>query len=123
MGRTSIAENEFATELANRGLSFERNLSDLPGSPDVIFKDEKLAIFFNGCYFHGHSCGTYAASFSWQVVQDDNKSRDRKVLKQLISMGFETIVVWECEWKNRQEETISYIFGRLNLLRILSTGA
>ena len=42
----SKLENEFAKSLKDSGLKFERNCRDLPGTPDVVFREQKLAVFF-----------------------------------------------------------------------------
>ena len=52
----SKIENQFAQTLKKSGLKFERNCRDLPGTPDVVFREQKLAVFFHGCFWHSHHC-------------------------------------------------------------------
>lgn len=119
MPRTSITEDNFASELKTLGLTFDRNVKSLPGTPDIVFNSKKLAVFFNGCFWHGHNCTNNSADFSWQAIQKDTQARDKNVRRKLQENGYETIVIWECEWKSNPEKIIRYINDRFTLARNL----
>ena len=121
MPRTSIAEDKFAQALQEESYQFERNVTTLPGSPDIVFKDKRLAIFFNGCWFHGHNClMTSKANYTMEIVQDENKHRDFLVRQELRNKNFDTLVVWDCEWQTNPDRVLRNIKGRLHFARPLT---
>ena len=114
----SLAEIEFAKKLKNEiGEEFFCNARNLPGTPDIVFKNHKMVIFFNGCYWHSHHCRTVAKTFVWAEILSEIKNNDSQVISKLKNLGYETIVVWECEWNSRPRDIISYIKGRLYFAR------
>jgi DNA mismatch endonuclease Vsr len=46
-------ERALAAALAGSGLAFSMNDGSLPGSPDLVFEGGRLAVFVNGCFWHG----------------------------------------------------------------------
>jgi DNA mismatch endonuclease, patch repair protein len=80
---------------------------DLPGSPDLANRRRRLAIFVHGCYWHRHE-GCSKATFPktnsrfWSNKFKRNVDRDSAATVKLKVMGFEVLVVWECETKDRQ---------------------
>lgn len=83
---------------------YRKNVRRLPGCPDVVFGRHRLAVFINGCYWHGcESCGRFRwpkrnAGF-WQSKIERNRMRDAEAIKNLESLGYTAITVWECEIK------------------------
>ncbi len=72
----------------------------LPGKPDFTFPLSRLALFVDGCFWHGHDCGRNLtpkrnAAF-WQNKVARNQRRDRVVGRQLRALGWRVIRVWEC---------------------------
>ena len=61
----SAAETKFANELEASGFTFERNCNDLPGTPDIVFREINLAVFFHGCFWHSHHCQKNTSSYEW----------------------------------------------------------
>ena len=92
-------------ELGVRG--FELNASDLPGSPDVILRSAKRAIFVNGCFWHLHPGCSGAWSPTpgrskpyWAEKLIRNALRDQRVERELAALGWEILVIWECDTTN-----------------------
>ena len=88
--------------LAHRlGYRFRLHRRDLPGSPDLVFPGRKKVVFVHGCYWHRHDCKKATTPKTnvdfWQKKFDDNIMRDNKNLSDLAEMGWETMVVWQCE--------------------------
>jgi DNA mismatch endonuclease, patch repair protein len=84
------------------GLRFRLHQTDLPGTPDLIFPGRHLAVFVHGCYWHRHPrCpkATAPSSSFWTAKFASNVHRDRRVEKELQSLGWKVIVIWECETK------------------------
>jgi len=87
------------------GYRFRLHRRDLPGSPDIVFPGRKKAIFVHGCFWHGHSCPRGARipktnTDYWLKKIAKNKERDRRRLEELRDLGWDVLVVWECETKN-----------------------
>lgn len=72
--------------------------SDLPGKPDFYFAKSKVAIFVDGCFWHGcHYCGHIPKtrrSF-WQLKIMRNKQRDRATSRKLRAQGLVVMRFWE----------------------------
>lgn len=73
----------------------------LPGRPDFAWRRARVAVFVDGCFWHGHNCGNKnltpkANALLWQTKFGKNKRRDRKVNTQLREMGWSVVRIWEC---------------------------
>jgi len=76
------------------------HVSDLPGSPDFCFPSDKLALFVDGCFWHG--CPTcYRPPKSnvpyWRLKIERNRKRDLKVKRELRKLGWTILRFWECQ--------------------------
>ena len=84
------------------GVPFRVNARDLPGSPDVVFPTEKVALFVNGCFWHRHRCARGRveprtnAEF-WAEKFARNVRRDAIARRRLREMGWKVETIWECE--------------------------
>ncbi len=84
------------------GYRYRLHRRDLPGSPDLVFPGRRKALFVHGCFWHRHQgCRTTTmpktrAKF-WQRKFDDNVRRDERVIAALRDLGWDVLVVWECE--------------------------
>lgn len=90
--------------LVNAGISgWTIHEDGLPGKPDFYFKKNKVAIFVDGCYWHGcPKCGHIPKTRSefWSAKIRRNKQRDKNVNKIIRSIGITPIRIWEHEVKN-----------------------
>lgn len=88
----------------SKGFRFRVHDSRLPGSPDIVLKRYKTAIFVHGCFWHRHpgcrkaSVPKNRAEF-WRTKFERNIARDAECESQLKAAGWKVIVVWECETK------------------------
>jgi DNA mismatch endonuclease (patch repair protein) len=87
-----------------RGFRYRLYRKDLPGCPDLVFPARRKLIFIHGCFWHGHSCARGARvpvqnRDYWTAKITRNRERDRKVIAALESLGWDAMVVWECELK------------------------
>lgn len=84
------------------GFRFRLHRKDLPGSPDLVFPRLRRAIFVHGCFWHQHPGCRFAylpksnAQF-WLEKLEGNKRRDALALTMLDALGWEALIVWECE--------------------------
>nr|WP_231709499.1 very short patch repair endonuclease [Arthrobacter sp. zg-Y895] len=79
----------------------------LPGKPDLVFPSRKKVVFVNGCFWHGHDCpvGSRLPKTNtefWRDKRAKNQARDEQQLAQLDLLGWESLVVWECDIKASQ---------------------
>ena len=74
----------------------------LTGKPDFVFPKERLAVFVDGCFWHGCPCcyikPKQNAKF-WEEKIGGNKRRDLKVSRQLRTVGWSVCRIWECRLK------------------------
>ncbi|MCG6116239.1 MAG: DNA mismatch endonuclease Vsr [Mesorhizobium sp.] len=105
---SSVGQRDTKPEMSVRRLLHSMNYryrlhrNDLPGRPDIVFGTRRKAIFVHGCFWHRHSDCSKAtlpktrAEF-WTQKFDRNVERDQDVERRLSDMGWESLVVWECE--------------------------
>lgn len=83
------------------GYRYRLHLKTLPGRPDVAFPGRKKVIFVHGCFWHGHGCSKGRLPRSrldyWVPKLETNKLRDLRNVEQLRSLGWESLIVWQCE--------------------------
>ncbi|MBN1621447.1 MAG: DNA mismatch endonuclease Vsr [Endomicrobiales bacterium] len=87
------------------GYRFRIHNRKLPGNPDIILKQFKTAIFVHGCFWHRHKGCKYAYTPKsriqfWNKKFSDNLKRHREVTTELKKMGWNIIIIWECQTKN-----------------------
>ncbi len=80
------------------------------GHPDFVFLDKKVAIFVDGCFWHGHDCrNTRPADNAdyWQKKRERNILHDKQVTKLFENRGWIVLRIWECELKKcNQQQTL-----------------
>jgi DNA mismatch endonuclease (patch repair protein) len=83
------------------GYRFRLHRRDLPGRPDLVFPKLKKVIFVHGCFWHRHDCSKATTPKSnsayWQQKFTKNVERDNRAVAELSRLGWESMVVWECE--------------------------
>lgn len=90
--------------LFSKGFRFRKNDKRYPGKPDVVLPKYKTVIFVNGCFWHMHEgCKYFVWPKSnvefWHEKMERNVANDRTRHQQLRDMGWNVIVLWECELK------------------------
>lgn len=84
-----------------RGYRFRLHVGGLPGRPDVLLPKYATAIQIRGCFWHGHQCmkGRIPQSNRayWEKKLSLNSVRDRRNDRRLQRMGWQVLVVWECQ--------------------------
>ena len=87
--------------LRGLGIKYRRNDKTLPGKPDFSVRPRKVAIFVNGCFWHGHEhcprakLPTTNVDF-WTKKIRTNMGRDRRSARKLRLAGWRVITVWQC---------------------------
>ncbi len=90
------------------GFRYRLHAKDLPGSPDIVFRGREKAIFVHGCFWHQHNNCRLAKLPSarpeyWLPKLARNQQRDKAALSALATLGWKTLVVWECELADEGE--------------------
>lgn len=84
------------------GFRFRKNDKRYPGKPDVVLPKYRTVIFVNGCFWHRHPGCKQATTPKtntefWQKKLERNAINDAKNEAALKDLGWQVIVVWECE--------------------------
>lgn len=95
--------------LFSQGFRYRKNVRALPGAPDIVLPKYKTAIFVNGCFWHVHeNCNTFSWPTTniefWKNKLTANQERDNKNIELLKSIGWNVIIVWQCELKTKMRE-------------------
>lgn len=89
------------------GYRYSLARTDLPGRPDLVFVSRRKVIFVHGCFWHGHACryGQLPKSRQeyWKPKVEMNRARDQRQAVALADAGWATMVIWQCQLKNRIE--------------------
>lgn len=88
--------------LHDAGHRYSTGACDLPGSPDIVSRSSRWAIFVHGCFWHAHQgCSKWRLPKrnrdSWREKFAANRARDARVVRELQELGFKVLTVWECE--------------------------
>ncbi len=90
------------------GYRFRLHRKDLPGKPDIVLPRHKKVIFVHGCFWHQHEGCPHAARPTsnieyWNRKLDRNIIRDRENLHKLEYLGWNVLIVWECETRDHEK--------------------
>ena len=120
-GKNTKPEEMVRKYLFSHGFRYRKNVQNLPGKPDIVLTRYKSCIFVNGCFWHKHEGCKYFvwpksnAEF-WKQKITGNVERDFRQQRELQTMGWNTIVIWECQLrKDMFEETM------INVVRMLKS--
>lgn len=78
---------------------------ELYGRPDFVFPKERIVVFVDGCFWHGHDCRNTkprSNQIYWQDKIERNKMRDSEVTRVLTSKNWTVLRIWECSLKKKQ---------------------
>ena len=77
-----------------------RRHQKLPGKPDFVFRSQRLAVFVDGCFWHGcPKCyrRTNSNQNYWDEKVERNRKRDRFVVRELQKNGWRVLRIWQHE--------------------------
>ncbi len=88
--------------LHRAGYRFRLHVSSLPGCPDIVFGGRRKVVFVHGCFWHQHDGCRHARVPKtrvnyWKQKFEANRERDAEAVSALARIGWEAIVIWECE--------------------------
>jgi DNA mismatch endonuclease (patch repair protein) len=94
------------------GLRYRLHDRKLPGTPDIIFRKNKVAVFVDGDWWHGRNYETDSNKYPplWQEKIKANMIRDVKVNEQLESAGWKVFRVWQKDLQKEPVKHARYIY-------------
>lgn len=94
--------------LFSKGFRYRKNVRSLPGCPDIVLTKYRTVVFVNGCFWHKHDCPRFVWPSSneeyWHSKIQRNVERDKKSIAELQALGWNVIIVWECELKKTKKD-------------------
>ena len=92
--------------MREHGITGWRRNARVFGKPDFVFRTAKLAVFVDGCFWHGcprHATMPVNNRAFWKAKFARNKARDREVSRVLRTAGWRVLRVWECALARRRQ--------------------
>lgn len=116
------SKNNKSTELKliqifkdNNIIGWKRNYP-VKGHPDFVFLNKRIAVFVDGCFWHGHDCRNTRPSDNadyWSKKRERNIQHDKEVTALFEKRGWKVLRIWECELKKTNR---NHLLSRLNIL-------
>ena len=88
------------------GIHGWRRNYQVKGHPDFVFPEKRIAIFVDGCFWHGHECRNITPSDNaeyWRKKRERNMQHDLEITQLFEKRGWRVIRIWECELKKKNE--------------------
>ncbi len=116
-GKGTKPERTVEGWLSSAALAFEMHASDLPGRPDFVLREHRVAIFVDGDFWHGWRFDAWRLKLSepWDEKIAANRLRDRRNHARLRRLGWTVVRLWEHQVESaslRCLERISAAVGR-----------
>jgi DNA mismatch endonuclease (patch repair protein) len=94
--RNTGLERIVCKRLRRRGIRFKTHVRDLPGTPDIVFHKQKVAVFIDGDFWHGYHFPKWESQLPlfWRNKISLNRSRDQCNFRKLRRMGWRVVRVW-----------------------------
>ena len=115
---TKSTEKTLLSLFKETGVTGWRRTYDVKGHPDFVFLKQRVAIFVDGCFWHGHDCRNTRPSNNaeyWQKKRAKNIRHDKEVTKNFEKRGWTVLRIWECELKKKnREKTLKKILSAIH---------
>ena len=104
--------------LFTKGYRYRKNVTTLPGKPDIVLPRYRTIVFVHGCFWHAHANCKEAGipktrTEWWSEKLASNVARDEVNINKLRDMGWKVYVVWECEVEKNFEATMVELDGKI----------
>ena len=98
--------------LFSKGFRYRINVKSLSGTPDIVLSKYKTVIFVHGCFWHVHTCCAGHLPSSnvdyWVTKIEQNIERDNRKINELKKLGWNVVVIWQCEIKALKNREIRF---------------
>ncbi len=102
--------------LRKRGLRYRINVDELPGRPDIVIVGDRVAIFCDGGFWHGRNWASRRAALAegsnsscWLQKIHANRIRDHRICRDLRSLGWNVVRLWEGDIKRDIEGAVAKV--------------
>ncbi len=105
--------------LLSKGLRYRLHDKKLPGKPDIVLPKYKAVVEVHGCFWHKHEGCKYfvipkTRTDWWLEKINKTVEKNRRNKEELKRMGWNTIIVWECELKkDKINETLNNLYEKI----------
>ncbi len=103
--------------MREHGITGWRRKARVFGKPDFVFRRERVAVFVDGCFWHGcprHATKPATRAAWWAAKLARNAQRDRAVTRALRAAGWTVLRIWECALaRSRAGRTVTRIVRAL----------
>jgi len=114
-------ELKFRALIVGSGIrGWKMHVPTLPGCPDFFFSNERIAVFVDGCFWHGcPKCGHTPKSNRryWSKKLARNKQRDAQIRYKLGLSRIKVLRFWECELRDESNSCLKRLLGSLGIRR------
>ena len=88
------------------------------GKPDFVFRRERVAVFVDGCFWHGCPRAKHAPlpknrADWWAAKLSRNQQRDREVTRTLRAAGWRVVRIWECDLARKNWPRVARRIARI----------
>ncbi|KOS08373.1 hypothetical protein AM493_15025 [Flavobacterium akiainvivens] len=100
--------------LWKRGYRYRKNDKTIIGTPDIVFKKYRIAIFIDSEFFHGYNWEIKKTKLHgnrdyWIAKIERNMARDKKVNESLLSKGWVVLRFWGFDVKKNLQGCLKII--------------
>ena len=91
------------------GITGWRRNYPVKGKPDFVFIKQRVAVFVDGCFWHGHDCRNtrpLANSEYWEKKRERNAQHDIEITRIFHIRGWTVLRIWECELKKAHSNIV-----------------
>lgn len=115
-GQDTGPERVVAALLRDAGLTFESHARDLPGRPDFVFRDRRVAVFVDGDFWHGWRFPVWRDKLSeaWEAKIGATRLRDRRNFQRLRRSGWRVVRIWEHQLARDPEGSLARVTKALD---------
>ena len=109
-------EQALATFFRRHRIVGWRRQAHVFGSPDFVFMKPRVAVFVDGCFWHGcpkHATQPMTNREFWIAKLERNKARDRLVTRQLKACGWRVLRIWQHELTRNSEHRLLQRINRV----------
>lgn len=112
-------EQRLLNLFVDNGITGWRRNYPVKGHPDFVFQKQRVAVFVDGCFWHGHDCRNTRPKENeeyWTKKRERNIQHDKEISELFTARGWTVLRIWECELKKKyQHITLTRIQSVLNI--------
>ena len=109
-GRDTGPELYVRRAVWRQGFRYRLHVKRLPGTPDLVLAQYRVALFVHGCFWHRHGCAKSNRPSSNQEYWDSkfkrNVARDAENQAKLRQMGWTVVTLWECRLREDTDDAL-----------------